>query len=209
MKNILLTLNFVLFGLILSIAQGQYESGMGQAFDLWTNGKHAEAVALFERISQAETENWLPSYYAANVLITQSFAPGDLEQRFAYLESAKAHIEKCHERSPDNSEVYTLEGLLYTGYVAADPGTYGMTHSQKIMDLHGKALELDPDNPRALSNSIEYEMGTARFFGQDLTPFCERLNEMLPLFEKQNSEIPFAPKYGKERVTQIISQCGS
>ena len=208
MKNIFLTFCISLIGLINVSAQGQYESGMKKAFDLWSNGKSSEAVALFERIAQAEKDNWLPNYYAANVLITQSFSPGELSDRFAFLESAKDHIVECHKRSPENSEIYTLEGLLYTGYVAADPGTYGMTHSQKIMDLHGKAIELDPKNPRAHANSIEYEMGSARFFGQDLAPFCERLKKVLSLFDAQESDPPFVPTYGKDRVAQVIEQCG-
>jgi hypothetical protein len=181
---------------------------MKQAFDLWSNGKPAEAVALFERIAQVEKSNWIPSYYAANVLITQSFSPGDLAQKFAYLELAKAHIAESHKRSSGNSEIYTLEGILYTGYVAADPGTYGMTLSQKIMDLHSKAIKLDPQNPRAHANSIEYEMGGAKFFGQDLTPFCERLSKVLPLFDAQDTTEQFAPSYGKERIEQMVSDCG-
>lgn len=208
MKNIFLSLFLSLFGLVSLTAQGQYESGMKQAFDLWSNGKSSEAVAMFERIAQAEKDNWLPSYYAANVLITQSFSPGELAQRFAYLESAKAHIAECHKRSPDNSEIYTLEGVLYTGYVAADPGTYGMTLSQKIMDLHTKAIDLDPKNPRAQANSIEYEMGGARFFGQDMAPFCERLRKVIPLFDAQETKEAFAPSYGKERIEQVVLDCG-
>ena len=199
---------FTIFSILSGFAQGQYEAGMAKGFELWSAGKSNEAIAMFERISQAEQNNWIPTYYAANVLITQSFSPGELSERFAYLESAKEHIAECHKRSPQNSEIYTLEGMLYTGYVAADPGTYGMTHSQKIMELHAKAIELDPKNPRAHANSIEYEMGSARFFGQDLSPFCKRLEKVLPMFEEQNGAEAFAPSYGKERVEQVLAECG-
>lgn len=189
-------------------AQNQYASGMQKALGLWGEGKSVEAVALFERIGQAEETNWLPMYYAANVLISSSFNSKDVAERTAKLEKAERYIKKAHDLSPDNSEIITLEGVLFTGYVAMDPGTYGMLYSQKIMELHGKAISLDPSNPRAHANSIEYEMGSARFFKQDLAPLCARLQETLVKFDQQKNEDPFAPTYGKERVQQVIANCG-
>lgn len=35
-------------------AQGQYEQGMGKAFQLWGEGKNTESAALFERIAAVE-----------------------------------------------------------------------------------------------------------------------------------------------------------
>ncbi len=189
-------------------AQGQYESGMKKAFELWGEGKNTEAVAMFERIGQAEKDKWQPMYYACTVLITSSFEAKEMETKMAMLEKAKTHVAAAHERSPDNSEIYTMEGLLYTGYVAMDPPTYAMQFTQKINELHDKAIELNPNNPRALSNKIEYEMGAARFFGQDLKPFCKRLEAVLVKFDEQDLSEPFAPDYGKERVEETIANCG-
>ncbi len=191
-----------------TIGQSQYEAGMKNAFELWTNQNTNEAVALFERIGQAEKENWLPIYYAANVLISNSFSIEEEEKRMSTLEKAKKYIKEAHERSENNDEIYTLEGLLYTAYVAFDPGTYAMQYSQKIMELHNKAININPNNPRALANKIEYEMGGAKFFNQDLKPYCDQLQDILVKFDQQNSQLVFAPKYGKERVLEIIQDCG-
>ena len=67
------------------------------------------------------------------------------------------------------------------------PETYAMQYSDKIMNLHGKAKELDPSNPRAQFNSIEYEIGGAKFFKADLTVFCEKIEKVRPLFKQQKS----------------------
>ena len=210
MKNIFLVLSLLIGSIVFAQAQGQYESGMKQAFKLWEENKSVEAVALFERIGQAESEKWHPLYYAAQVLIVQTFQDGKMkmEDKSLLLEKAKKVIADAHKRSPDNSEIWTLEGLLYTGYVAMDPNTYGMMYTSKIMGLHAKAVELNPKNPRARANQIEYEMGGARFFKQDLTPFCERLKEVLPMFDNQETKEPFDPSRGKERVEQVIKDCG-
>ena len=207
MKNLLVIISVVLFSLSMN-AQGQYEAGMGKAFALWGEGKGMEASAMFERISQAERENWLPPYYAANVLIVESFQTKDPAKVNEMLEKAADFIKEAHERSPDNSEIYTMEGMLYTGYVAMDPATFGMKYSPKIMGLHTKAIELDETNPRAHANSIEYEMGSARFFGTDLATFCPRLMKVIPLFENQNTDVPFSPSYGVERVHENLKECG-
>ena len=124
------------------------------------------------------------------------------------LEKAKVFIQQAHDRSPDNSEVVTMEGILYTGYVVMDPATFGMTLSPKIMALHAKAIELDPKNPRAHNNLIDFEIGGAEFFGTELSSFCDRLKAIVPLYENQKADFPFAPSYGMQRVEESIKKCG-
>jgi hypothetical protein len=206
MKNIF-TIFVLLIGITIS-AQDAYKPGMEKAFDLWKENKTTEATAMFERIAQVEKENWLPSYYAANVLITSSFQTKDKVLVNEMLEKAKTHISNAHKISPDNSEITTMEGLLYTGYVAMDPGTYGMTYSGQIMGLHQKAVTQDKNNPRAHANLIGYEIGSARFFKQDLSQFCKRLQEVIPMFENQKQDIPFLPNYGIERAKASMEECG-
>ena len=207
MKKLLFTLTLAIMTALVVKSQSQYEAGMQKAFGLWEDGKSTEAVAMFERIGQAEKKNWIPMYYAANVLISTQFELKDMAMQNSMLEKAKEIIKEAHKRSENNSEIITLEGMLYTGYVAMDPGTFGMKYSPMIMQLHNKAVALDPDNPRAHSNKIQYEMGSARFFGTDLTPYCEQMKEIIPKFENQKLEEPFAPSYVIETAKQIAESC--
>lgn len=209
MKNIIILLVAILSTLTLMAQPSeQYLGGMGKGMALWGEGKALEASAMFERIAQAEKDNWLPSYYAANTLITHSFMTQDKAEVNEILEKAKAFIQQAHDRSPDNSEIVTIEGVLYTGYVVMDPATFGMTMSPKIMALHTKAVELDPTNPRAHTNLIEYEIGGAEFFGTELSSFCDRLKAVIPLYETQKTDYPFAPSYGLQRVEESMKKCG-
>lgn len=205
---IALMMSTTLEGQDLSAANPQYIKGMEKGMALWQEGKSTEAVAIFERIAQAEKDNWVPCYYAANVLIVSSFQTKDATVVNEMLEKAKTIIAKAHERSPNNAEIVTMEGLLYTGYVAMDPATFGMQYSPKIMGLHSKAIALDEKNPRAATNLIEYEIGGASFFGTELSSFCDRLKACIPLFDNQKTDYPFAPSYGKERVTENLKKCG-
>ncbi len=208
MKNYISLLSLIILSNI-ALSQGTaYEQGMKKAFSLWGENKTTEASALFERIALAEKENWLPYYYAANVLIASSFTTEDKVKTNEMLKKAEEHIAAAHVASPDNSEITTLEGVLYTGYVAMEPEVYAMQYSNKIMGLHEKALKLNPDNPRARFNKIEYEIGTARFFGQDLSTFCDALKETKPLFENPEKGDAFFPSYGVERLDATMTQCG-
>ncbi len=188
-------------------SQSQYESGMQQAFGLWSDAKPIQASALFERIALAEKDNWIPYYYAANTLITASFATKEASTVNELLKKAESFIATGHALSPENSELTTLEGTMYTGYVAMDPATYGMKYSNKIINLHSKAIDLDPKNPRAQLNKIEFDMGTARFFGNDMAAFCPLIKGTKPLFENQKKSIPFYPSYGVDRIGSMLQQC--
>ena len=48
-------------------AQTNFEKGMSKAFELWEAGKWDDAENMFERISKAEEEEWLPNYYIAQM----------------------------------------------------------------------------------------------------------------------------------------------
>lgn len=207
MKNVIFLSTLILFSTIWLTAQTPYEETMNQAFGLWEDGKATEAIALFERIGQAETDNWIPLYHAAHFLIVTSFNEKDPDKQDATLDHARTLIKQANERSPNNSELTTLEGFLLTAFVATDPSTYGMMYSQKIMELHSKAIQLDPNNLRAQLNKIQFEMGSARFFGNDLAPFCEQVQQLIPKFEEEQPQIPFAPSHGIENAKAIVKQC--
>lgn len=203
-----LFLTFVTAFLIAITVKAQsYEQGMGKAFNLMKEGKFTEASSIFQLISKTEKDNWIPTYHAANTLIISSFNEKDIARRTLQLEEAKKLITEAHRRSGDNSEIYTLEGLLYTGYVTMDPQTFGMQYSGKIMGLHKEAIALNPENPRAHANLIEWEMGAAKFMGGDVNAICAKMSEIIPKFENQKLETPFAPSYGIERAKQVASNC--
>ena len=63
MTKVITTIVFFICSLV--SAQGQFEQGMGKAFQLWGEGKNTEASDLFERIAAAEKTSWLPNYYVA------------------------------------------------------------------------------------------------------------------------------------------------
>ncbi|WJJ97820.1 hypothetical protein [Algibacter luteus] len=189
-------------------AQTNYEQGMQKAFDLWTNNQPTEAANLFERISSAETDNWLPAYYAAQINILYSFGERDEDVLSAKLKKAQDLINDATAISKENPEIMVLQALLHTAWVAYDGATYGMTLSGKVVEIYTKAKMMAPENPRVVYCKAEWDMGGAKYFGQDTTPFCKDLEHALELFANFKPETPFHPNWGKDRVEMLLETCG-
>jgi hypothetical protein len=201
---------FIISALLVSFiasAQGNYEKGMQKAFQLWGEQKSTEAANLFERIAKAEPDNWLPAYWAAQVNIASSFGEKDLEKLTAQLNKAQELLDGANAISVNNPELLVLQATLHTAWVAYDGQTYGMTLSGKIAELYAMAQHIAPENPRVILSKAEWDMGSARFFGQDVTPFCKDVKRSIELFNVAEPESEFHPNWGLERAQQIVDTC--
>lgn len=206
MKKVVLMLSFLCIGFIVN-AQTKYEKGMQKAFSLLEENKSSEAVNLFERISEAAPKEWLPSYYAAQINIMSGFAIKDKTKLAQQLEKAQAQIDHATSISPNNPEIMILQAMLYTVWVAFDGATYGMQYAPKVSEIYAKALAIDKDNPRVVMCKAEWDLGSARYFGQDTTPFCEAFERAKTLFETDKPATAFHPNWGKERAAQLVEDC--
>ena len=206
MKHLIIITTLLVSGFIHS--QTNYEKSMQKAFGLWGSNSQIEASNMFERIANAEPDNWLPSYYAAQINIVGSFGEKDEKKLTAQLKRAQDLINDATAISKDNPEILVLQALLHTAWVAFDGATYGMTLSGKVVELYKKASQIAPENPRVVYCKAEWDMGSASYFGQDATPFCKDLERAIELFANFKPETPFHPNWGKERAIQILESCG-
>lgn len=65
MKHVIIIASF----LVATIASthSNFEKGEQKAFALWEAKKNTKAEQLFERIAAAESNEWLPNYYIAQI----------------------------------------------------------------------------------------------------------------------------------------------
>ncbi|MBD0776692.1 hypothetical protein HPE56_02705 [Maribacter sp. ANRC-HE7] len=197
----------LLFMATMVSAQDKFTSGMQKAFEYWGNGDVLEASNLFDRISMAEPDNWLPSYYGAQVNTVASFGEQDEGKVSQQLGKAQEFIDLAKVISPNNPEIMVQQAMIYTAWIAFDGATYGMTLSGKVVALYQKALELAPENPRVVFSKAEWDMGCARYFGQDTAPFCKDVERALELFATFKPESVFHPNWGKDRAEEIVKNC--
>lgn len=205
MKKIITLVILVVAGNV--FAQDKYTKGMEKAFALWKEGKPIEASNLFERISAAEPDNWLPYYYVAQINTIISFGEKDEKKLKQQLDKAQEFLDLAKAISPQNPEILVQQAMTYTAWIAFDGATYGMTLSGKVVALYNQAMQLAPKNPRVVFSKAEWDMGSARYFGQDTSPYCKDIERSLELFANFKPEGAFYPNWGEDRAKATLAQC--
>jgi tetratricopeptide (TPR) repeat protein len=187
--------------------QSQFDKGMEKAFSVWESGDMNAAEQLFERIANAEPNEWLPNYYVAQINSLKSWEVKDINVLKPQLDKAQNYIDRAKAISPNNPEILVMQAHIYTNWVAYDGATYGMKYGGIVSGIYSKAYELAPENPRVVFNKAEWDMGSARYFGQDTTPYCKDIENSIELFANFKPESPFAPDWGLERAEQVLAEC--
>ncbi|MCD2259844.1 tetratricopeptide repeat protein [Psychroserpens luteolus] len=206
MNTVIKIFIFLLFSQILS-AQTNFEKGMEKAFKLWQENKTDEAENMFERISNAETDQWLPHYYIAQINSLKSWGEKDEKVLKAQLDKAQEHINSAMSISKENPEILVMQAQVLTNWVAFDGRTYGMKYGGKIAELYSKAYTIAPKNPRVVFGKAEWGMGSAKYFGQDTKPYCAEIEKSIELFTNFKPESDLHPNWGKERAEQVVNSC--
>lgn len=213
MKKLVLIIGILVAGLSLNaqseqayinaMSKGLQSMGAAQTMEDW------QAVAgQFERITAKVTDQWHPQYYAALAYINMSFRVNELAEKDKFTAKAQTFIDAAKKLAPNNSEVVALQGFKYMIELSADPGTRGQTMSPMAMQQLGKAVSIDPNNPRANIFLAQMEMGMAQFFGSPTDKACEKGQKALDLFNAPVKAETFDPSWGKEQAEQFVKQCG-
>ncbi len=211
MKNLPLLVICVL-ALSPVFAQTPYEKTMKASLEqLFAQSNSKEellAVAnKLERVAQAEKDKWQPVYYAALAYSWLATKEETLGEKDGRMEKSKQLIEEGLVRSPGNVELITLQGYDDMLSLSFDPGTRGQTMSTRVFNTFGKAMQMDPNNPRAKLFMAEMQYGTAQFFGQDTSASCELFKSALKSFNEAIDNGDFAPNWGKGHAEYMVKAC--
>jgi hypothetical protein len=166
-----------------------------------------QSINIFERIGAAEKSKWEPFYYASFGYIMMATREEDGAKRDVLLDKATQVLEKASAIQKNDSEIIALEGFIYMMRVTVDPATRGQQYSGLAMQTFGKALGLNPNNPRAMALMAQMEFGTAQFFKSPTTSACEKATNAIAMFDATSSVGPLAPRWGKETAMQVAKQC--
>lgn len=165
-------------------------------------------INAFLRIAEAKPEEWLPLYYAAYLQTTAVFRfEVDKDQ---YLDQAMTLVEKAEKIAVDNSEITAMKGYVVMGKISLDPASRGQSLSPQAMQLFGKAISLDRENPRALMLMSQMEQGMAQFFGSGPEKACGLARNAIALYSKEETKVSdgyLLPTWGKVQAEQVANAC--
>lgn len=165
------------------------------------------AVNTFDRIANAEKSKWEPYYYSAFGNIMMATRTKEAAKMDSYLDQALASVEKGKALAPNESELIALEGFVHMIRITVDPAVRGQQYSGLSMQTFGKALAINPNNPRAMALMAQMQYGTAQFFGSPTTEACGVAAKALTLFNSEKPQNPIAPAWGKEMAEELLKSC--
>lgn len=167
-----------------------------------------ETANRFERIAIAEKNQWLPYYYSAQVNAIVSFMEKDNTKKDNILDKAQSLINKADSLSPDNSEIYTIKGLILQARIMVDFMNRGMQYSQLATQQLNKAIELNENNPRPYMLIGQSILFTPEAFGGGKAKAKPYLDAAKEKFETFTPESSIHPNWGKKQMEEINQRMG-
>jgi tetratricopeptide (TPR) repeat protein len=192
-------------------SDGKYEQAMKANMDIVYKAQTIEELQIganaFERIAAAEPQKWEPNYYAAFGYIMIGNREKDPAKKDQHFDRAQSFLEKAKAIVPAESEVIALEGFVHMLRITIDPPSRGPKYAPMAMQTFGKAISINPENPRALALLAQMQYGSAQFFGGSTTEACGTLAKALEKFDTFKSENTLAPVWGKGMAEGLKTQC--
>jgi hypothetical protein len=124
-----------------------------------------------------------------------------------YLDLAASQLDKAKAVKENESEIVALEGFIHMIRVTVDPATRGQKYSSLAFQSFGKAIGLNPENPRALVFMAQMQYGTAQFFKSSTEEACATLAQAIEKFASFKTDNPLAPQWGIGMANGMKGQC--
>ena len=212
MKTITVTLMLLLMpGLTIIAQDGAYEKAMAKALMEMKAAETPDAMLAaantFERIGHKATDEYLPNYYAALNLLNYYWTLQDPAQRDEVIDRAMEQVKKAQAISPNNDEVEVLKGYALMAKMTVDPMNRGQAYTPQIMQSFGKAMAMNPENPRAKIMMAQMEKGTAQFMGTDSPKACELARQGAELLNSEKQTDDLQPTWGMDSAQEILKSC--
>ena len=192
------------------LADDKYENAMKKNLDkideYTTSDDYIKLANNFERIALAEADKWLPYYYASFIYVLANYADSSKTQKDIFLDKAVELINKADSLAPNNSEVYTLKGMLAQARMQIDPMSRWQKYGGEAQYSFQKAMEADSLNPRP-----EYLVGAGVFytpkqFGGGPDKAKPILENSLRKYEQFVPTNDLMPTWGKQMVEELLKQ---
>lgn len=165
-----------------------------------------ECVATFEDLSAQYADQWLPSYYAAEILITNSFSERDLTRNDELLDRALKNLDKAKELAPEESELEVMKAMYYLGMMAVDPETRGpMYYQDAIMSIE-KSKAQNPENPRAFYLDGMMALNMPDFMGGGPLAAKPIFLKAQEKFKNYENDDPLWPGWGENLVEEELEK---
>jgi hypothetical protein len=211
MKQIFVIL-FALIAVGASAQSDKYAAAMEKNLAMFDSARTTEAfqslAAAFERIGDAEKNQWLPYYYAGLALTISAWTDTRVDKD-ANAERIKTLCDKADaltNENSDKSEILAIRNMAATQQMLVDPQNRYMTYGQEGAGYLAKAKELDPNNPRLAYLEGAGIFGTPEQFGGGKAKAKPVLEKAVALFQAAHPKALY-PRWGQPQAEDMLKQC--
>lgn len=163
--------------------------------------------AAFERIADAEKNQWLPYYYAGFTQILYAFQKNDAGSNDAIADKAEQLVAKADALEKDNSEISCLKSMIATLRMLVNPQArwqqYGPISQQEL----DRAKTQDASNPRPYYLQGQGLRYTPEQFGGGCATAKPLLEEAIKKYAEFKPASSLHPHWGKNQTEQLIEGC--
>ena len=211
MRTAILSLTIILFTRVAFAGDNPYLEAMQK--NIQTVYTSHDLVALqaaanaFERIGSAEKNKWEPFYYESFGYVMMSIQATENKEKDNFLDQAEISVKKAKSIASEESEIVALEGFVQMMRMNVDPASRGQQYSGIVSTLLKKAIDLNGDNPRALSLMAQMQYGTAKFFNSSTADACAMVSKSIEKFGTFKSDNPLGPQWGKGMAEKLKGKC--
>lgn len=208
MKKLLLVIALIASISATKAQSDKFTSAMEKNLSIMDSAKTSadlvSVAAAFERIGDAEKNQWLPYYYAGLALSTAGWMDQTMDKD-ANAERIKKLCDKAAAIN-DNAEIYVVRNMAATQQMLVNPQEHWMNYGQEAAGALNKGLQLDPNNPR-----IYYLQGMSLFntpeqFGGGKDKAKPLFEKAVALFKAEQSRALY-PHWGQKQTEEALAKC--
>jgi hypothetical protein len=213
MKKLSFIIAIIALNFVSTFAQNEkFQMALGQTLGQFATAKNADdyknTANAFARIANAEPNEWLPKYYAAQcrLLAGYELTKSNMTEAQELAKTALTEIQAAQKIAPSETELMVLEAFTYQLQLIENAMTNGQKYAPMILATLGKAEAINPENPRIYAVRGEFTLNMPEFYGGGVakaTPDVEKAVEKFGTFKPVS---PVHPNWGKERAQMIIKQ---
>ena len=165
----------------------------------------------FQRIADAEKNQWLPYYYAAlaNVSAAYMMSMGQMgmaDKTDPIADKAEGLLSKAEDISKDNSEIYVVKKMIASLRLIGDPQNRYMIYGPLAEQALATAKTLNPANPRVTLLEAQDKLFTPEQFGGSKTEAKKLFEESIKKYEAFKPETNIHPGWGLKQAQLFLSQ---
>jgi hypothetical protein len=165
------------------------------------------ASAAFERVANAEKNQWLPYYYAATCEVFYAFMKNDASNDDAYANKAEELLNKADAMQANNSEVSCIKALVATLRMLVNPQQRWQQYGAAIQTNLEAAKKQDPANPRPYYLQGQNLRNTPEQFGGGCSTAKPLLEEARKKYATFQPASLIYPNWGAARNALLLDEC--